>query len=97
MHPIGLCTTPPEFHPWHTFDVTRAVVCDMDGDGVLDIVFTDAEIPGGKIWWMENVNGDGLTWIRHEVANGDPRRRGAYHTLQAADFDGDGDLDTFKL
>ena len=97
IHPIGPCTTPPpDFHPWYTFNATRAWVCDMDRDGVQDIVFTDAEIPGGKIWWMENVNGDGLMWVRHEVMNGDSRRRGAYHTLQVGDFDGDGDLDIFS-
>jgi hypothetical protein len=97
IRPIGPCTPPPaDFHPDFAFNATRAIVCDMDRDGVQDIVFTDAEIPGGKIWWMENVNGDGLTWIRHEVGNADPRRRGAYHTLQVADFDGDGDLDIFS-
>lgn len=96
IHPIGPCTPPPaDFHPWFTFNATRAWICDMDQDGVQDIVFTDAEIPGGKIWWMENVNGDGLTWIRHEVPNGDSVRRGAYHTLHVGDFDGDGDLDIF--
>jgi len=97
IRPLGPCTPPPaDFHPYFAFNATRGRICDMDQDGVPDIVFTDAEIPGGKIWWMENVNGDGLTWVRHEVANGDPRRRGAYHTLVVRDFDGDGDLDIFS-
>ena len=26
-------------------------MCDLNGEGKNDIVFSDAEIPGGKIWW----------------------------------------------
>ena len=48
------------------------------------------EIPGGKIWWMGNVNGDGRTWARHEIAGGEEPRRGAYHTLYVGDLDGGG-------
>ncbi|MFH1567094.1 MAG: VCBS repeat-containing protein [Gemmatimonadota bacterium] len=90
---------PPDFRPSFAFDATYAVVCDMDGDGKMDIVFTDAEIPGGKVWWMENVRGDGRTWRRHEIAGGFSDvggrrvRRGAYHSLHVGDMDGDGDLD----
>ena len=93
---------PPDFQPYFAFDGTRAVVCDMDGDGDNDVVFTDAEIPGGKVWWMENVHGTGLAWRRHEIANGfsmvgDAKvRRGAYHSLYVGDLDGDGDLDVFS-
>lgn len=62
----------------------------------MDIVFTDAEIPGGKLWWMENIDGQGREWRRHDIPNGDPnRRRGAYHSLCVADLDSDGDLDIF--
>jgi hypothetical protein len=97
MHPIGPNTAPPpDFRPTFAFDATYSHVCDMNGNGVNDIVFTDAEIPGGKIWWMENLNGDGLTWVRHDVYVWDPDlepRRGAYHSLFVGDLDGDGDLD----
>ena len=93
-HPIGPNTPPPpDFRPSFAFDATYSVVCDMNGDGKNDIVFTDAEIPGGKIWWMENLDGSGRTWKRHEVPNGDTGRRGAYHSLYVGDLDGDGDFD----
>ena len=45
---------------------------------------------------MENVDGNGTRWKRHEVPNGDARRRGAYHSLYVGDLDGDGDLDIFS-
>jgi len=94
QHPIGPNTPPPpDFRPSFAFDATCSVVCDMNGDGKNDIVFTDAEIPGGKVWWMENLDGRGLSWKRHEVPNGDDVRRGAYHCLHVGDLDGDGDFD----
>ena len=94
---IGPNTYPPPDYTWPwAFNGTFARVCDMNRDGRNDIVFTDAEIPGGRIWWMENVDGSGTEWRRHEVPNGDARRRGAYHSLYVGDLDGDGDLDIFS-
>ena len=97
-HPIGPNTPPPpDFTPSFAFDATYSVVCDMNGDGRNDIVFTDAEIPGGKVWWMENVDGQGTAWQRHEISGEvDGPRRGAYHSLYVGDLDGDGDLDVFS-
>ncbi|MAF11713.1 hypothetical protein CMK11_14795 [Candidatus Poribacteria bacterium] len=92
--PIGPSTPPPpDFRPAFAFDATCAHVCDMDRDGKNDVVFTDAEIPGGRIWWMENVHGDGRTWARHDIAGDESPRRGPYHCLHVGDMDGDGDLD----
>jgi hypothetical protein len=93
QHPIGPNTQPPpDFQePW-AFNATKSLVCDMNRDGRNDVVFADAEIPGGKIWWMENLD-SGRAWKRHEVAGGEAVRRGAYHTLHVGDMDGDGDLD----
>ena len=99
QHPIGPNTPPPpDFRPYFAFNATYNAVCDMNGNGVNDIVFTDAEIPGGKIWWMENADGAGLSWVRHDVYVWDPDReprRGAYHSLFVGDLDGDGDFDIF--
>jgi hypothetical protein len=92
--PIGPNTPPPpDFQPSFAFNATKSFVCNMNGDGPNDIVFTDAEIPGGKVWWMENADGAGRSWTRHEVPNGDDVRRGAYHSLYVGDLDGDGDFD----
>ena len=94
---IGPSTPPPaDFQQPFAFDATCAHVCDMNRDGRNDIVFTDAEIPGGHVWWMENVHGDGRTWRRHDIAGGEAPRRGPYHSLHVGDMDGDGDLDVMS-
>jgi hypothetical protein len=96
QHAIGPNTPPPpDFQPAFAFDATHAWVIDLNRNGRNDIVFTDAEIPGGQVWWMENLDGRGTRWQRHNVFTGGEPRRGAFHTLQIADFDGDGDLDIF--
>ena len=97
-HPIGPSSPPPpDFRPPYAFNATCSVVCDMNGDGKNDIVFTDAEIPGGKVWWMENLDGQGKQWQRHEIYTpGEEPRRGAYHSLYVGDLDGDNDLDVFS-
>ncbi|MEL6260395.1 MAG: VCBS repeat-containing protein [Cyanobacteria bacterium J06626_6] len=98
MHTIGPSTPPPaDFCPPFAYNATRSAVCDVNGDGKNDLVFTDAEIPGGRVWWLENVDGSGNVWRRHTIYTpGDDPRRGAFHSLYVGDLDGDGDIDVFS-
>jgi hypothetical protein len=77
-------------------NATRAVVCDINHDGIMDIVMTDAEIAGGRVFWMQNLDGKGTAWKRHDLPHSDDDPRGPYHSLLVRDFDGDGRLDIFS-
>ena len=74
-------------------DATHAVVCDMNRDGHSDIVMVENEMTGGKVMWMENVDGDGSEWVVHDIRLPDDEIRGADHSLHVGDLDGDGDFD----
>jgi len=64
-------------------------VGDIDGDGRNDVAFSHSERAGYTVAWYSSATprGDG-SWSKHTVAVVDYR-----HTLQAADFDLDGDVD----
>jgi hypothetical protein len=98
-HHIGFNTAPPsDFQPYFAYYATYNKVCDMNGNGTNDIIFLDNEIPGGKVWWMENISGDGTTWKRQDIftPRSDEPRRGAYHSFFVGDLDGDVDFDIFS-
>lgn len=75
---------------------THCAVLDLDGDGDCDLVMSENEIQGGRIGWLENLDGKGGAWKLHELPKGDDATRGAYHSLIVADFDNDGDADVFS-
>ena len=76
-------------------NATRGWAVDMDRDGDLDLVMTTNEIKSPEIAWLENADGKGGRWTRHDLAPGDKAVRGAYHSLAVADVDLDGDPDVF--
>jgi len=67
----------------------RVQVSDIDGDGGLDIVLTEAEYVDSKISCFLRLDDVGDNWEEIPVAEG------LYfaHTLSVIDMDGDGDLD----
>lgn len=66
----------------------KALVVDLDQDGNADILTSSSE-HAADVVWFQAVDGPTGQWIRHVIQ---PAVAGA-HTLQAADIDGDGDVD----
>jgi hypothetical protein len=67
----------------------RTWVADLDGDGDLDVVQSEADNPDGRVAWFEN-DGKG-NWHRHIIKDkGDGQD---FHSLAVADIDMDGDID----
>jgi len=73
--------------PFDEFPLTW--VGDIDGDGDNDIVLCTHF--GGRVAWLENLDGKGNQWKLHMIATTDRR----FHSIVAADFDNDGDIDLF--
>ena len=63
------------------------VPADVDGDGDLDLVFSNGT--NDRIEWHENVDGGGFEWAGHII----PVSHEWPTAPRAADMDGDGDLD----
>lgn len=66
----------------------KALVVDLDRDGNADILTSSSEHTA-DVAWFQVVDGPAGRWIRYIIQ---PAVAGA-HTLQAADMDGDGDVD----
>lgn len=70
----------------------RTAVADLDGDGKQEIIMVDADISYGKAVILHSPD-KGRTWQKQELPQSFPY--GSMHTLQVADFNGDGRLDIF--
>ncbi len=82
FHNISADSTNQDFH--------SLAVADFDGDQDMDIVSGGGplSIDPPKVLMWENVNGDGSTWLEHQLLEGEE-----VHELVAGDVDGDGDID----
>ena len=62
---------------------------DVDGDGDMDLLSSSSVFSRGKIAWYENTDGEGTFGDQQVIA----KDAGGAHSVYAADFDGDGDVD----
>ncbi len=70
------------------YDCSKVVVADVDGNGKLDVVFSNSERTGFPVAWYSASSPTG-SWQKHIVAS----QVDYCHTLHAADFNGDGLVD----
>lgn len=90
FHPAGLTAfTRNDVIPAPEVDFAR--VADLDGDDDPD--FLAVESRGANLDWWENVDPDGLRFVKHPIT----ASSGGITVVSPGDADGDGDLDFFAL
>lgn len=79
-----------DFGEDHIYGIAvKTWVVDMDHDGDIDFVQSEADLPDARVAWFEN-DGKG-NWTRHMIK--DKGSGQDFHSLIVADFDNDGDWD----
>jgi hypothetical protein len=68
-------------------DASSVDTADVDGDGDVDLLSTDASY--NDVIWLKNVDGSGTNWSEHVIDGAFDTAYDAY----GADVDGDGDID----
>ncbi len=68
-------------------------VCDLTGNGEMDIIQAEADTPDGRVFWWEN-KGKGRAWQFHLISANHTNQD--FHSLAVADFNNNGCLDVFS-
>jgi hypothetical protein len=68
-------------------------ICDLNGNGHLDIIQSEADTPDGRVFWWEN-QGHGRSWRFHRIS--DNHTGLDFHSLAVADFNNNGHLDVYS-
>ena len=72
----------------------RSWICDLNGDGDSDVVFTDCDVKNSKAYILYNIEGaTNFKLVRLPFPEGPS---GSLHSLAVADIEGDGDMDIFS-
>lgn len=75
----------------------RSWIIDMDKDGDNDIVMIGCDQLDSRGAWLENDGKENPSFKVHLLPLTASGRRGSFHSLWVADFDGDGDSDIFTM
>jgi hypothetical protein len=88
-HPVAFAPTPAQM-----------CVCDVDGDGLNDVITVFGCHGYGLVWWKQLRNARGeISWERHDILSPAPDlssgalRISQMHALELADVNGDGVMD----
>ncbi|MEL6890942.1 MAG: FG-GAP-like repeat-containing protein, partial [Actinomycetota bacterium] len=84
----GDAWTPVDIFTPRTGESDRLRLADVDGDGDDDLVLGNGHDPAGEVSWYERPDDPTGQWTHHLIDNlNNPQ------SLDAADLDGDGDID----
>jgi len=74
---------------------TRTILYDMDNDGDLDVVQSEANTDNGRVAWHENKDCKGINFYTYWISSSEGSGQDC-HSLCLLDYDNDGDMDVFS-